>query len=62
MTKKQINYASNWFQLQSIKIEIKGLEIYLIVDKHFTFRLSDEEINYRALSFLQSEIDSIENE
>ena len=61
MNKKQINYAKKWFKLQSIEIEVKNLEIYLIVDTNFFCKLSDEEINFRAIAYLQSEMDGIEN-
>ena len=57
---KEVTYAENWFRLQNIPTRVENNKIY-ISDGHFEFELSFDEIKNRALCYLESEIQGIEN-
>lgn len=46
-----IKYADSWFRLHNIPTIIEGDKMY-ILNGHFEFELSTEEINYRAECYL----------
>ena len=60
MKDNKLDYAQKWFQLHNVPTFIHDNSIYLS-DGHFEFELSEEEINYRAECYLNSEIQSLNN-
>ena len=54
--KNTLYYAEQWFKLQDIPTLQTEKTIYLIVNNHFEIQITEEEINYRAELFLESEI------
>jgi len=62
--KNKTYYAEQWFKLQEIPTTYKEKEntIFVIVGANFEVELSEEEINYRAELFLESEIQGLNTE
>jgi len=54
--KNILYYAERWFKLQDIPTLQTQKKIYLIINNHFEIEITEEEINYRAELFLNSEI------
>lgn len=51
-------YAKKWFELNNYTIHEDGESFCLAIDGHL-FELSDEDIDYRAELYLESEIEGL---